>query len=186
MENVLNFMHFEIVEMLISVYAWKGIWDVFEFGIIEHLSPDIDEIKFFSIVICGIIGYFIFVFILIVEKLGIYLINKRKLFKKLNFKLDDINDTFLVNLFYLIGFVGLVSIWRTFFAGFDYFVLGSAHKKYIIIASHFSIFLFMYSIGLSTALNGPGGFDSPSVQEESENENVEFNFEKFLTIKYFS
>ncbi|RMZ93767.1 hypothetical protein BpHYR1_023305 [Brachionus plicatilis] len=113
-QNLVNFVYMEFVEMLINVFIWKGIWDVFELG----------------------------------------------------------------TCFELICFIGLVALWRSFFALFDFYVLKSDFKLEISCTTHALLFTSMYLIGLISALNGPAGFEAESDRQKEP--NLKFN------ISYFS
>lgn len=152
--------------MLLGVFAWKGVWDVFEFLINDYLNS-YECIKFYSILMSASIGYSIFLFCIFIEKII-----------KLNRKSIDLNES-LISIYFILCFFGLVAIWRAFFALFDYFVLPSQFKIEISIATHLVIFPIMYLLGLVSALNGPAGFDSDDNKDQNSTDKTLFS------IKYF-
>ena len=161
--------------MLLSLFIWKGIWDVLERGIMDLFGSDIITYHR-TIHFTLVIGYGIYFLNFILNKIIIYEIKRRNLdFKKVVFESN------LLNLFYLFCFINLVTLWRTFFSGFDHLFLKHSNREFYILGSHFLIFVFMYSIGLGPALNGPARFD-PDDFSPNEDEPIGFN-ELYQVIK---
>lgn len=153
---MVNFFYMEFVEMLINVFIWKGVWDMFEFGVNHYTYVYFGEqTHLLSIIYTCLFGYFIFFLSLLV----LIVINRYNL---------KISENF-TTCFELICFIGLVSLWRSFFSIFDFYVLKSQLKLEISVTTHLIIFAFMYLIGLISALNGPAGFEDESNSQEKSN-----------------
>lgn len=164
MEPTLNYLYIEIIEMLLNVLIWKGIWDMLERGIMDLFASETIT-YWFTIKLTLVVGYFLFfltffVHVFIVEEIK----RRNRSLKLIAFKSN------LLNAFYLVCFLSLVALWRTFFSGFDHFVLKHVKRDYFILGSHFLIFFLMYLVGLGPALNGPASFDPDdySINQELE------------------
>lgn len=154
----MNFLYFELIEMFISLLIWKGIWDLFEVGILDMLESE--KIDYgLTIYMTLIIGYFLFLLTIVVEKVIIYvLIRRREMLTQADIRKLNVRSH-LLNIYYLVCLLVAIAIWRTFFSGYDYFVGKSEKRNLIYVLSHAIIFLAMYASGLSSALNGPASCD---------------------------
>lgn len=125
-----------------------------ERGIYELFGNDELITYWFTIKLTLVAGYFLFFLTYFVHKFVADEMKRRnRSLKLVAFKSN------LLNLFYLVCFLSLVSLWRTFFSGFDYFLLDHPKRDFYIPGAHLLIFLLMYLVGLGPALNGPAGFD---------------------------
>ena len=121
---------------MISVFIWKGFWDLFETGL-ENLLKSHPNAKFLSICITGLIGYALYFILLSYE----YLINKCKF--------NCMNVSNQKDFVYLFSLVAVVAVWRFLWDGYDYFVLESNYQVYVMIGTHFGtlILLFLFQVG---------------------------------------
>jgi hypothetical protein len=199
LQNLCNFAYYELVESGISVLAWKGCYDLFDIGLVELLSRYLkdenkDRIEFFSIMITLAFGYATFALIILIERVIVKLIKKRHIFSEFNFDTSQINQTHSMNVYYFLAYWSMIAIWRTFFFGYDFFVLEHKPRHFILVATHFLTFAFMYSIGMVSTLIGPASCDLGDLSNEELDELGEFpetslydeiNFNRLLTIEYF-
>ena len=179
-ENFINFVYFEIIEMMIAVFIWKGFWDLSVDGIAHFLDNSMENAELVSLCIAGLIGYGIYFLLIFYE----HLVNRYQ-------NLVCLRVKFIKDLVYLVSFLSVVFVWRFYWEGYDYFVLKSEYKTYIIIATHFASLFVLMLLQVGTILYGPGGlntsYEDESVDELSGRAYFSINPRlKFFDINFFS
>lgn len=169
--------------MPISLLTWKGIWDFFEYGLLEFLKDEYAKDDSITIKVGLAIGYVLYALTMLCEPFIVRVLkfSSQKELKRINFQ------SYLMNLYYLCCLITLVCIWRGFYSTFDYVILKQEQKKIIIVCINLSIFIFMYTIGLCSALFGPAGCDPADILlDYDDNNSDESSFSRRLfQINYF-
>jgi hypothetical protein len=102
-----NFLYIEIVEIFLSVIAWKGAWDLIDMGVSGLFLNGKSQDKLQSLMISGAIGYTLYFALLLAQ----YLIDKHYC------RLKRCPRKILQELFYLLAYISLVCVWRTIWNG---------------------------------------------------------------------
>lgn len=178
LEQISNFCYFEIVDMLLSVFAWKGIWDLLDVGA-ENLMSALGfvQTKLVSIYFTCAFGYTLYIFLILIEKL---LVSVRF------FRIKYSRSLFVQDLFYILSYFSMVAVWRTFWSGYDYFCLQSAYKQFIIFSTHLACFFLVCLLKLGSSLYGPAGLTSFIEDDNQNNRAHDSKTQKLLEIEYFS
>jgi hypothetical protein len=162
--------------MMISVFVWKGFWDLFEQGLTQYLSV-FTNTQVISLIASGLIGYGLYLALFLYQ----YMINVCKF--------NCIKVTLMKDFVYVITFVSVVAVWRFLWDGYDYLVLDTTYQAIIIVATHIGSFFLLFFFQLGTLLYGPGGMSSSSGSEEdcTVKEYLQVNDRvKFYDIEYFA
>jgi hypothetical protein len=164
---IINFINNEIIEVLISIYVWKGVWDLYDIGMNDLF--DIADNQILSIVLSGLFGYALFFILIFVNY---------KWYSSINSQLVDLNSsrtksilrTLKEDIFYTMMYISLVAIWRTWWNGYDLII---NENSYTIFITHFVTIVVCFMTKSSNIIYGPSG-------------SFEFQNEFCLKIKYFS
>ena len=96
-EALLNYFYIEFLQMLLSVFAWKGIYDLIDTGLeqdlLRHLAH-LEHFLYYSWLISFLVGYFIFFLFMFVQEF------------KLRKGVEEIMQIF--------AYFSIVMIWRTY------------------------------------------------------------------------
>ncbi len=148
---IISFINNEIIEVLISIYVWKGVWDLFDVGMNDLFNTtDNPILSVFLSAIFGYSLYFILIFIHI------------KCYSSTSSQLDDFNSsrTQIVvrnlkkDLFYTMMYISLVAIWRTWWNGYDLII---NENSYTIFITHFITIIVCFMTKSSNIIYGPSG-----------------------------
>jgi hypothetical protein len=177
----LHWFYYEQVELLISVFIWKGIWDWLETSVNLYLynaGYETDHADLLSLIISISIGYGIYFLVILYE----HLLNK--------FQFNWLRLSVTREAVYFFSFLSVVAVWRALWDGFDYFFYDSEYQAYIIWSCHFVTFFLLLFMGIGTIIYSAGS----SLPDET---NVDYNCSvkeflaksskiKFFTIEYFA
>ena len=172
MERLCNFFYFEIIDLLISLFAWKGAWDLVDMGSLFLF----DESKLKSFIFTGILGYGLYILLILFQKIySNFQTNKRYVKRK------HVEDCI-----YIFSYISMVAVWRTFWNGYDYYVFNLDNYTYLIFLSHFGIFILLFMLKLGSSLYGPGGLSSNAdLNKNSLPIDAKILNDNFFEIKYF-
>lgn len=165
-----NFFYFEIIDILISLFAWKGVWDLIDMGSLLLF----EESKIQSYAFTCILGYGLYLVLIIFQKIYLNLkTNKRSIKRK---SIEDV--------IYIMSYISMVAVWRTFWNGYDYFIFSLNEKSHIIFSTHFGIFIFLFVLKLGSSLYGPGGLNS-NVDLNKNALTIDSKSDNFFEINFF-
>ena len=168
-----HWFYYEQIELLISVFIYKGIWDFLETavnGYLEGVVEDPDEV---SLLISFVIGYALYFIILLYQ----YLLNK--------FQISCLKVNFTRELVFFVTFFSIVATWRAIWDAFDFYFYNSDYRDYIIFSSHFGIFVLLFFMQLQSFLY-TGGSCLPDVGEIDYKIGVKEFIAKHSEIKFFT
>lgn len=148
---IINFINNELVEVLISIYVWKGVWDLYDVGMNDLF--DTADNPILSIVLSGIFGYSLF-FILIVIHYKWYSSTTSQLADLNSSRSKRILRNLKEDLFYTIMYISLVAIWRTWWNGYDMII---NENSYTIFITHFFTIVACFMTKSSNIIYGPSG-----------------------------
>lgn len=160
--------------MLIGVFAWKGTWDLLDTGVDSFVGPN-KKLK--SLTLTLIIGYALYIFLIILEKI-------LKRIKCLSIPENKKFRMVTEDLVYLVAYFAMIAVWRTFWSGYDYFVLPSPYRVYIIFGTHCLAFIILVLFKLGSSVYGPAGTSAQPTTTTIATNAAPFKFSLF-DIEYF-
>ncbi|CAF0909816.1 unnamed protein product [Brachionus calyciflorus] len=170
LQNLSNFLYFEIVDISISLFAWKGLWDLIDIGSLYLMNGS----TFKSLFLTGLLGYSLYLCLIIFQA---FLIRN---------KMCLIRRKIIEDLVYILSYLSIVAVWRTFWNGYDYFIFMIESRELIFLVTHFGIFILMVILKLDSSLYGPGGSNLIMENTYKYNQPVgKTNFDQLFEIKYF-
>ena len=111
--------------MLISVYAWKGLWDLIDIGleidVLERIDQ-LDDYKIISLLITGVAGYVICFFLVFIQR----------------FHMHKVLEEFIQ----VLAYSSVVMIWRTVWDGRFCKKIKNFYKAILSLMSSFKNFFF--------------------------------------------
>lgn len=159
--------------MIISVFIWKGVWDLLDTGVDQIF----DNNKVHSIMFTLVLGYSIYLGLMLVERL----LKSLSSFNSLNKpQLRSLTEDVL----YLVAYFSMVATWRSFWSGFDQLCLvdETPHRVYLIVGAHFLTFILLFALKLGSSVYGPAGASNEPADTSS---TSGFNHFKLFDIRYF-
>ncbi len=169
------------MELVISVFIWKGIWDLLATSVNVNLvnaGYETDHADLISLAISVSIGYGLYFLVILYE----YLLNK--------FQLNWLKLSVTREAVYFFSFLSVVALWRGLWDGFDYFFYYDDYRDFYIVSIHLASFFLLLFMGIGTIIYSAGS----SLPDET---NVDYNCTvkeflatkskiKFFTIEYFA
>lgn len=174
--------------MLISIFVWKGVYDVVETGVINMfypIQPNPDEEYWIALIFTGVLSYgFFFLFTLFK---GFIRFQSEKVFKKFSHFFLDFID--------FLAYWAMVGCWEFIWDFYDVFLYDSGYiaeewRGPFAILSVVVIFLIAAVLGLVGNLFGPAGSVDEDEEEEedepkAEHRTVRFNRKESTIVEKF-
>lgn len=163
--------------MIISVFIWKGVWDLLDTGVDQLF----DNNKLHSIMFTLGLGYAIYLLLMVFERL---LRNQSSLNNHRHLR------SLTEDLLYLVAYFSMVATWRSFWSGFDQLCLvdETPHRVYLIVGAHFLTFILLFGLKLGSSVYGPAGASNEPADTSSSSSTSStssFNSFKLFDIRYF-
>lgn len=158
--------------MLISIFVWKGIYDVVETGTVrlfESVQPNAEGGEYWiSLIFTAVLSYGLFFLFTLFKDFIRF--ESDKVFKKFSHFFLDFVD--------FLAYWAMVGCWRVIWDYYDIFAYDSGYieeedQLLFFILSVVIVFLICSVLGITANLYGPAG----SVEEEDNNEEKEDKIE---------
>ena len=154
---MVEFLYNEVIQVIITTYIWKGMWDMW-----AHVSSELAIALFGEATVNGqvlttaVFGFASY-YVLIGFQYG-FLDAVSSSFHKLSRGLKIL----IMDMFYVLAFLSLSSIWYTVWNKFDTIVEATdgTGRACVVFFTHFLTVIILCCLKTSTALYGPAGSDT--------------------------
>lgn len=153
-----------MVESILCVFAWKGLWDLVDTNLDSLVLTFASKSshKIISLLITMIIGLLMYTFLFVYQSF--------RAAEPISNSIRTADNKIAVlahDLFHFAAYFAMICWWRTYWSGYDYFVLESTYKLVIIAFTHLFSFLFLFTTKFATAIYGPVSSSSSRISPDN-------------------